>query len=72
MVVSQDLHGLEISPDGATWYGKLGQEHYYNSIEAGTITFFVPKNWYWRFSRVTNTTNSNIESNYWLKFILNY
>lgn len=73
MVVSQDLGGLEISPDGTTWYGKFGQEHYANEIEGGTITFFVPKNWYWRYySSANTTTNPFLASFYWLKFILNY
>ena len=68
MVVSQDLYGLELSPDGLSWYGKFGQEHYYNTVEGGTITFFVPKGWFWRFSGVNNSTNSNFSNQYWLKF----
>jgi hypothetical protein len=72
MVVSQDLRGLEISPDGTTWYGKFGQEHYAHTTEGGTITFFVPKNWYWRYSSENTTTNQSLASFYWLKFILNY
>jgi len=72
MVVSQDLYGLEISPNGTTWYGRFGQEHYYSTLEGGTITFYVPKNWYWRFSAIDDSTNSGFSSNYWLKFVFNF
>jgi hypothetical protein len=72
MVVSQDLHGLQLSPDGSTWYGRFGQEHSYSTVEGGVITFYVPKDWYWRYSAVSNSTNSGFSSQYWLKFIFNY
>ncbi len=74
MVVSRDLYGMEISPNGATWYGKFGQNHDADTDDAGTITFFVPKNWYWRYSYLITTTSSSasLASKYWLKFILNY
>jgi hypothetical protein len=72
MVVSQDLSGLEISPNGSTWYGRFGQEHYYSTIEGGTITFYVPKNWYWRFSDISSSTHSSFSNTYWLKIVFNY
>jgi len=72
MVVSQDLFGLEISPNGITWYGKFGQEYYCATIEGGTITFYVPKNWYWRFASITISTSPGFSSSYWLKFIFNF
>jgi hypothetical protein len=72
MVVSQDLYGLEISPNGTTWYGRFGQEHYYSTLEGGTITFYIPKNWYWRFSAINKSTHSGFSSSYWLKFVFNF
>ena len=72
MVISQDLYGLELSPDGSTWYGKFGQEHYSSSLEGGVITFYVPKLWYWRFSNVIISTSSDFSAQYWLKFIFKY
>jgi hypothetical protein len=72
MVVSQDLYGLEISPDGITWYGRFGQEHYYSTVEGGTITFYVPARWYWRFSGISTSTNGHFSSTMWLKFVFNF
>jgi hypothetical protein len=72
MVVSQDLFGLQISPNGSTWYGVFGQEHYFSPVEGGTITFYVPKNWYWRFSGLHLSTSSLFSSVAWLKFIFNF
>ncbi|MBX0311244.1 MAG: phage tail protein [Sulfurihydrogenibium sp.] len=72
MVVSQDLYGLQLSPDGSNWYGIFGQEHYYNNNEGGTITFYVPKGWYWKYSGLNTSTNGNFSSSYWLKIIFNY
>jgi hypothetical protein len=72
MVVSQDLAGLQISPDGLTWYGTFGQEHYFSHVEGGTITFYVPKNWYWRFSGISYSTHGGFSGQYWLKFVFNY
>jgi hypothetical protein len=72
MVLSQDLLGLEISPDGTTWYGRFGQEHLYSTVEGGVVTFYVPKNWYWRFSGIHQSTHSDFSSVYWLKFVFNF
>jgi hypothetical protein len=75
MVVSQYLYGLELSPDGTSWYGKFGHRHYNNNgyyYDGGVITFYVPKNWYWRFSDIVGSGNSGFSSQYWLKFVFNY
>jgi hypothetical protein len=72
MVVSQDLYGLQLSPDGSTWYGTFGQEHYFSPVEGGVITFYVPKNWYWKYSGLYISSNSYFSSNYWLKIIFKY
>jgi len=73
MVVSPELLGLELSPNGITWYGSFMQKYYYPyyydyyyyyGYNEGVITFYVPKNWYWRFSYV--------RGGYWLKFVFNY
>jgi hypothetical protein len=74
MVVSPELSGLQISPNGITWYGYFGQRYYYPyhydyyyyyGDYRGVITFYVPKNWYWMFSSVYGYS-------YWLKFVFNY
>jgi hypothetical protein len=67
MVVSQDLYGLRISPNGSNWYGIFGQEHYYSAVEGGTITFFVPADWFWVFSNLGDSTNSNFSNFVWFK-----
>ena len=74
MVTSHTFYGLEISPNGTTWYGKLGYYHNQHAYEAATITLFIPKNWYWRFTYIHSTSvgSAHIAPTYWLKFILNY
>jgi hypothetical protein len=72
MVVSHDFYGLQLSPNGSTWYGTFGQDHAYSSNEGGVITFYVPKGWYWRYTGLNNSTNSNFSATYWLKFVFNY
>ncbi len=72
MVVSRNLYGLQISPNGTIWYGTFGQENNYGFTEGGTITFYVPKDWYWRFSGILNSTNGRFSSQHWLKFVFNF
>jgi len=72
MVVSQDLYGLQLSPDGSTWYGSFGQEHLWSTNEGGTITFYVPKNWYWKYTGLFTSTSYDFSSSYWLKIVFNY
>jgi hypothetical protein len=78
MVASRNLYRLEISPDGTTWYGRFGQklhyyygEHYHTDV-GGTITFYVPRNWYWRYSQYSISTSAAISPIYWLKFVFNF
>jgi hypothetical protein len=76
MVSSEYLDDLKLSPDGITWYGSFSHGYYYSysyynghnyhyEHTEGVITFYVPKNWYWKFRSVHNHS-------YWLKFVFNY
>jgi hypothetical protein len=71
MVSTYYSYNLQISPDGTTWYGLFEQfvyhnlgSNYYLYVYA-TITFYVPKNWYWKISNIGS-------SSYCLKLVFNF